>query len=116
MFHFLLQEASCNRPVGSRPIHCEQRRLPAPGTWLSDPAESGARFRAWLRDMRATFPPGSRNAHFFGSRSHGNENDAWFNASQLSWLVGPDGRTILVDDVIKLEVWNTATHHPTNYS
>ena len=42
-------------------------------------------------------------AHFFfGARSHGNELDRWFNASQISWLVDGAGK-LLVKDVIKLE-------------
>ena len=52
--------------------------------------------------MRAAFPPGTKDAHLFGSRSHGNERDPWFNASQLSWLVDASGR-LLVQTVIKLE-------------
>ena len=101
MFHFLLGEVSCARPVGARPLHCEERLLPAGGeAWLKDPAQSKLRFRRWLHDMRAAFPPGSKNAHLFGSRSHGNERDGWFNASQTSWMVDGHGRQ-LVDDVIR---------------
>ena len=75
MFHFLLGEVSCQRPIGVRPQHCEQRKLPAPGAWLQDPQLSKLRFRQWLTDMRAAFPPGTKDAHLFGSRSHGNEAD-----------------------------------------
>ena len=96
MFHFLLGEVSCARPAGERPEHCELRKLPSPGPWLKDPAQSAPRFRKWLRDMRAAFPPGSKDQHLFGSRSHGNEADPWFNASQISWFTGPDGHTPLV--------------------
>ena len=94
---------------------------------MSDQAKVVPAFRKWLRDLRAAFPPNSPGAHFFGARSHGNENDAWcaagrflslvalgeadpwlpallrrYNASQISWLVGSDG-TLLVNEVIKLE-------------
>ena len=41
-------------------------------------------------------------AHLFGSRSHGNEADGWFNASQTSWVVDAQGRQ-LVNEVIRLE-------------
>lgn len=102
MFHFLLTEASCNRPVGTRPQHCEQRKLPEVGPWLKDRAQVVARFRAWIRDMAVAFPVGSRDAHLFGARSHGNERDRWFNASQVSWLVDADGK-YMVDEIIKLE-------------
>ena len=102
MFFFLLQEASCNRPIGVRPPHCEQRQLPAPGPWLNDKAVGVHKFRAWIRAMGTKFPPGSKDAHLFGARSHGNEIDPWFNASQLSWLVDASGR-VLVKEVIKLE-------------
>ena len=100
MFHFLLTEASCNRAY--RPAHCELRKLPAAGPWLRDPLESVAKFLAWVRDMHDAFPIGSRHEHLFGARSHGNERDAWYNASQVSWLVDAKG-TYLVDDIIKLE-------------
>ncbi len=110
MFHFLLGEASCHRPPGSRPAHCELRKLPASGPWLRDPAQAATKFRAWLADMRSAFPPGSKDAHLFGSRSHGNENDGWFNASQVSWLVGADRTTLLVRDVIRLEELEASWH------
>ena len=64
--------------------------------------------------MGAKFPPSSRDAHLFGARSHGNEIDPWFNASQLSWLVDASGK-LLVNDVIKLEElesrWPTLQTH-----
>jgi hypothetical protein len=102
MFHFLLSEASCNRPVGVRPSHCEKRKLPPPGSWLNDHEQAVRRFREWIRAMAHEFPPGSKDEHLFGARSHGNERDSWFNASQVSWLV--DGRgQLLVKEVIKLE-------------
>ena len=82
MFHFLLGEVSCQRPVGVRPQHCEQRKLPAPGAWLQDPQLSKQRFKQWLADMRAAFPPGTKDAHLFGSRSHGNEADGWCGPMQ----------------------------------
>ena len=41
----------------------------------------------------------------FGSMSHGNVENPWFNASQLSWLVDEQG-TVLVDKIIKLEELN----------
>ena len=102
MFHFLLQEASCNRPAGARPPHCEERKLPSPGEWLKDHAQVVTKFRTWIREMAAVYPAGSPSAHLFGSRSHGNERDPWFNASQLSWLVDARG-ALLVKRVIKLE-------------
>ena len=102
MFHFLLGEVSCSRPIGQRAEHCELRKLPAPGAWLRDPEQSKLKFRQWLHDMRAAFPPGSKDAHLFGSRSHGNEADGWFNASQTSWLVDARGSE-LVNEVIRLE-------------
>ena len=102
MFHFLLQEAACNRPIGSRPTHCEERKLPPAGPWLRDRNQTVLRFRAWIKALAAAFPVGTPSAHLFGSRSHGNERDAWFNASQLSWLVDADG-SMLVHRVIKLE-------------
>jgi len=107
MFHFLLGEVSCQRPIGVRPQHCEQRKLPAPGAWLQDPQLSKLRFRQWLTDMRAAFPPGTKDAHLFGSRSHGNEADGWFNASQTSWIVDAHGRQ-MVNEVIRLEDLSTA--------
>lgn len=102
MFHFLLQEASCNRPIGMRPTHCELRKLPAPGPWLKDQTKAIVAFRLWVRQMRSAFPPDSKDAHLFGARSHGNELDGWFNASQISWLVDQRGE-LLVNKVIKLE-------------
>ena len=60
------------------------------------------KFRTWIREMAAVYPAGSPSAHLFGSRSHGNERDPWFNASQLSWLVDARG-ALLVKRVIKLE-------------
>ena len=103
MFHFLLGEVSCMRPIGVRPEHCEKRMLPPGGeAWLADPEQAKLRFRKWLHDMRQAFPPGTKDAHFFGSRSHGNEHDSWFNASQISWMVDGQGRQ-LVDEIIRLE-------------
>ncbi|KAL1504932.1 hypothetical protein AB1Y20_008699 [Prymnesium parvum] len=102
MFHFLLSEASCVRPIGVRPAHCELRKLPAAGAWLKIPAEATRKFRAWVRDLYAAFPPGHKDAHLFGARSHGNERDPWYNASQISWLIDGEGK-LLVDRVIKLE-------------
>ena len=110
MFHFLLQTASCKGAVGARQPHCELRKLPAAGAWLQNHDEAAARFRKWLADMRAAFPPGSRDQHLFGARSHGNEADSWYNASQLSWFVDARG-TQLVNDVFKLE--ELETHWPT---
>ena len=77
MFHFLLSEASCFRPIGARPSHCELRKLPPAGAWLREPAEAVRRFRVWIRAMRGAFPPGHKDAHLFGARSHGNERDPW---------------------------------------
>jgi hypothetical protein len=57
--------------------------------------------------MHAGFPPGHANQHLFGSKPHGNARDAWFNASQLSWMVDAAG-TLLVDDVFKLEELSSA--------
>ena len=45
MFHFLLGEVSCARPIGQRPEHCELRKLPEPGPWLKDPRLAAPRFR-----------------------------------------------------------------------
>ena len=102
MFFFLLQEAACNKPIGVRPSHCEYRELPATGSWLRDKPTCIAKFRTWLAKMARKFPPTSREAHLFGARSHGNEVDKWYNASQISWLVDGSGR-LLVDEVIRLE-------------
>ena len=107
MFFFLLQEAACNKPIGVRPSHCETRKLPAVGPWLKDRSECITKFRKWIRDMHTAFPPTTRSAHLFGSRSHGNEIDPWFNASQLSWLVDGSGK-LLVNEVIKLEELESA--------
>ena len=102
MFHFLLMEASCNKPIGSRPSHCEERKLPAAGPWLHDPAQVIAKFRKWIRDLATAFPSGSRDEHLFGARSHGNERSPWYNASQVSWLVDRSGHR-LVKQVFRLE-------------
>ena len=85
MFHFLLQEASCTRPVGQRPDHCDKRLPPQAGPWLRDFGAARARFQRWLLDMGAAFLPGHKEQHLFGARFHGNERDAWYNASQISW-------------------------------
>ena len=45
---------------------------------------------------------GHKDQHFFGSKSHGNERDAWFNASQISWFVDGSGAP-LVDEIVRLE-------------
>jgi len=102
MFTFLLQEASCKGTIGKRPQHCEERRLPEAGAWLKDNAQVAVKFRVWIHALADAFPAGTPQAHLFGSRSHGNELDSWFNASQISWLVDADGRQ-LVKEVIKLE-------------
>ena len=60
--------------------------------------------------MGAAFPPGHKEQHLFGARFHGNERDAWYNASQISWFVDAQG-TLLVDDVFKLE--ELEAHWPT---
>lgn len=102
-----------------RPAHCEERALPPPGPWLSDKAKSAAQFRKWIGALAARFPPNSSSAHLFGSRSHGNEIDRWFNASQLSWLVDGSGR-LLVNEVIKLEElearWPSLQRHICGFS
>merc|ERR1712070_781233 len=46
-------------------------------------------------------PVNSKDAHFFGARSHGNELDPWYNASQLSWLIDGSGARLV--EVIRLE-------------
>jgi len=102
LFHFLLQEAGCRLPKGSRAPDCDTRVLPIAGDWLSDPAKVRDEFRKWIRDIRAVFPPGHPKQYLFGSRSHGNDRDAWFNASQISWLVDARGK-VLVEDIFKLE-------------
>jgi len=102
MFTFLLQEAGCKAPIGVRPSHCEERRLPAAGPWLSDKAQVATKFRSWIRTLADAFPLGTARAHLFGARSHGNELDPWYNASQLSWLVDQSGN-LLVDEVVRLE-------------
>jgi len=102
MFHFLLGNAACRLPVGRRPEHCDERLLPAAGEWLKDKQQAKTKFRTWIKQMAKAFPPGSRDQHLFGSRSHGNERDAWFNASQISWMVDAKGK-LLVDEVFKLE-------------
>lgn len=102
MFTFLLQEAGCRMPLGRRPQHCEERRLPEAGPWLKNNTELGTRFRAWIYALSAAYPPATKNQHLFGARSHGNELDTWFNASQHSWLVDGAGQ-LLVHKVVKLE-------------
>jgi len=102
MFHFLLSHVSCKKPIGARPAHCDERRLPEAGPWLGDVSLASLRFRKWLADIAAHFPPGSTDQHFFGAKSHGNERDPWYNASQISWMVDSSG-SLLVDDVFKLE-------------
>jgi hypothetical protein len=77
MFQFLLQEAMCRITGARRPKHCNARKLPEPGEWLKEPSKVAVKFREWLRQMRATFPPGHPQQHLFGARSHGNEKDAW---------------------------------------
>lgn len=86
----------------SRQAHCNERLLPEAGAWLQEPPKVAIEFRQWISRLAHAFPVGSQSAHLFGSRSHGNEIDPWFNASQLSWLVDAEGR-MLVRDVIKLE-------------
>lgn len=105
MFTFLLQEASCNKPIGVRPPHCEERRLPAPGPWLEQREQVAARFKEWIKALAAAFPLGTPKAHLFGARSHGNEYHKWYNASQTSWLVDGHGK-LLVKKVIRLEDLN----------
>lgn len=102
MFVFLLQTNSCQKAIGHRASHCEERRLPEAGAWLGDPAQVALKFRKWVQDMAAAFPVGTAKQHLFGARSHGNEYDPWYNASQISWLIDVNGRR-LVDDVIRLE-------------
>ena len=110
MFHFLLETASCAKPCGQRAAHCDKRLLPQAGPWLASVDLATPRFRAWIRDMAAAFPPGHPQQHLFGARFHGNERDAWYNASQISWMV--DGRgAVLVDDIFKLE--ELQQHWPT---
>ena len=97
-----------------RPSHCEDRALPPTGPWLNNRAECVTRFRKWIADMAKRFPPGSSRAHLFGARSHGNERDKWYNASQISWLVDSRG-AVLVNAIIKLEEleakWPTLQKH-----
>ena len=95
---------------GRRPDHCDKRLLPQAGPWLRDFGAARARFQRWLLDMGAAFPPGHKEQHLFGARFHGNERDAWYNASQISWFVDAQG-TLLVDDVFKLE--ELEAHWPT---
>jgi len=107
MFTFLLQEAGCRAPLGRRPQHCDERRLPEAGPWLKNNTELGARFRTWIRALSAAYPPATKSQHLFGARSHGNELDTWFNSSQHSWLVDGSGQ-LLVHKVIKLEELRTS--------
>eukprot|EP00967_Tisochrysis_lutea_P091730 scaffold131934_cov29-Tisochrysis_lutea.AAC.3 len=100
MFHFLLQEAGCQH--SPRPTHCDQRFLPEAGEWTKIPEVSRIRFREWILKMHEAFPPGHKDQHLFGSRSHGNERNSWFNASQISWMVDQSGAR-LVNDIFKLE-------------
>ena len=65
------------------------------GPWLHDPVRAGEEFRKWLHALRAAFPPRTKDAHFFGARSHGNELEPWFDASQLSWLVDAKNRSLV---------------------
>jgi len=106
MFTFLLQEAGCRFPKSRRPEHCEQRFLPEAGPWLSNHTEVGIQFRQWIRRLALAHPHNTVDAHLFGARSHGNEIDPWYNASQLSWLVERSG-TLLVE-VIRLEELRSA--------
>lgn len=99
MFHFLMA-GYCGRP--SPPIICKERMFPVRGDWLKDPAQAAPKFRSWLLALRHKFPPGSKKSYLFGSYSHGNARNSWFNASQLSWFVDASGK-LLVQKVIKLE-------------
>ena len=84
MFFFLLQEASCNRPKGTRPAHCEERRLPAPGPWLHDKQASIAAFRKWIREIAHAFPADSKDgAHAEPTRAL-RQSDS--SSSPLPWL------------------------------
>ena len=62
-----------------------------------------------LRSRRSRAPT-APTSPLSGARSHGNERDAWYNASQISWFVDAQG-TLLVDDVFKLE--ELEAHWPT---
>ena len=73
------------------------RMLPEAGAWLDDPPAVARRFQAWIKRLAAAFPVGTPHAHPFGARSHGNERDPWYNASQHSWLVDASGRTLVRD-------------------
>ena len=96
MFHFLMA-GNCNRP--SPPISCKERMFPVRGDWLKDPAQAVPKFRSWLLALRHKFPPGSKKSYLFGSYSHGNARNSWFNASQLSWFVDASGK-LLVQKVL----------------
>jgi len=54
-----LQEASCNKPLQSRPPHCAERLLPEAGAWLDDPPAVALKFQA--RGSRSRTPTPNPN-------------------------------------------------------
>eukprot|EP00039_Didymoeca_costata_P002869 m.63291 g.63291 ORF g.63291 m.63291 type:complete len:992 (+) comp11573_c0_seq1:115-3090(+) len=109
MFHFLV-EGQCGRESRNKMDRCQKRFLPLNGNWITDHEQAAAKFRHWVKQLDEAFPVGSSTNYLFGSMSHGNDENTWFNASQLSWLVDNSG-AILVDKIVKLEDLSTEWPH-----
>jgi hypothetical protein len=99
MFHFLVG-GQCGKET--KKDRCKERFIPMAGAWEKDPELAIPAFRKWMKDLDDNYPPSHPKNYLFGSMAHGNDENAWFNASQLSWLVDERGQ-VLVDKVIKLE-------------
>ena len=102
-FFFLMQSFCGNATVGAPRVRfCDERVMPNSGPWMLDTQQAARRFRQWVLASASAFPLGSPKEHLFSARSHGNERDPWFNASQASWFTDARGRD-LVQEIIRLE-------------
>ena len=103
MFHFLVG-GQCGKE--KQKTRCKERFLPSYGPWLEEPAEAIPKFREWMHQLDENFPVGHPKNYLFGSMAHGNDENSWYNASQLSWMVDGIGE-LMVEKVVKLEELST---------
>ena len=95
---FFLASMGCDKENNK----CEERLIPDLDLDSMSDNEKIEAFHVWIQKLYKKFPPDHPEHYRFGASGHGNEIYETFGASQMSWLIDPEGNMV-VTDIYKLE-------------
>lgn len=95
---FFLASMGCDKENNK----CEERLIPDLDLDSMSDEEKIEAFHVWIQKLYKKFPPHHPEHYRFGASGHGNEIYETFGASQMSWLIDPEGNMV-VKDIYKLE-------------